>query len=122
MCPGAGTSAGPYTILLSADRTQNAEIPMLDVFRSITGGKSRQAQQQTDELEMLIATAREERSAISTMLTALTARGAKLPPVNKILEDVAGRATMIAERLDEIALQLTALDDRTRGLEELRGQ
>ena len=53
---------------------------MLDAFKSI-GGKNKLAQQQTDELEMLIATAREERSAISAMLTALTTRSAKLTPL-----------------------------------------
>ena len=38
---------------------------MLDAFKTITGGKGKLAQKQTDELEQLIATAREERSAIS---------------------------------------------------------
>jgi hypothetical protein len=36
---------------------------MLDAFKNMTGGKGKLVQQQTDELETLIATAREERSA-----------------------------------------------------------
>ena len=50
---------------------------MLDAFKNITG-KGKLVQKQTEELETLIATAREERTAISAMLTALTARSAKV--------------------------------------------
>ena len=63
---------------------------MLDAFKNMTGGKGKLVQKQTDELELLIATAREERSAISAMLTALTTRSAKLTPLGKTLEQVVG--------------------------------
>ena len=63
---------------------------MLDAFRSMTSGKNKQVQQQTDELQLLITSAREERSALSTMLTTLTARSAKLTPFGKSLEQVIG--------------------------------
>ena len=66
---------------------------MLDAFKSITGGKGKDVQKQTDELQLLIATAREERSAISTMLNALTTRSAKLAPLGKQLEQVTDKAT-----------------------------
>ena len=92
---------------------------MLDALKNFSGGKGRLVQKQTDELEALIATAREERSAISAMLTALTTRSAKLTPLSKTLEQVTDRATSVTERLDEIAQRLTALDDRTRVLEEI---
>ena len=65
---------------------------MLDAFKNITGGKGKLVQKQTDELELLIATAREERSAISAMLTALTTRSAKLTPLGKSLEQVTEKA------------------------------
>ena len=55
---------------------------MLDAFKSI-GGKGKAVQQQTEELQLLITTAREERSAISAMLNSLTTRGAKLTPLSK---------------------------------------
>ena len=66
---------------------------MLDTFRSMTGGKNKQMQQQTDELQNLIHAAREERSALSTMLTTLTARSAKLTPLGKTLAQVMEIAT-----------------------------
>src|SRR5439155_2332862 len=66
-----------------------------------------------------IATAREERSAISAMLTALTTRSAKLTPLSKSLEQVTDRATSVTTRLDEIAKRLEALDEHTKQLEEV---
>ena len=92
---------------------------MLDAFKSMTGGKGKLVQKQTDELELLIATAREERSAISAMLTALTTRSAKLTPLGKTLEQVSEKATTVTARLDEITKRLTTLDDRTKELVEV---
>ena len=71
----------------------------------MTGGKSKLVQKQTDELELLIATAREERSAISAMLTALTTRSAKLTPLSKSLEQMTEKATgvTVAARRDHQA-------------------
>ena len=68
---------------------------MLDAFKNIAGGKGKLVQQQTDELELLIATAREERGAISAMLTALTTRSAKLAPLGKTLEQVTEKAASV---------------------------
>src|SRR3954454_12131585 len=93
---------------------------MLDAFKQMAGGgKGKLAQQQTLELEMLIATAREERSAISAMLTALTTRSAKLTPLGKSLEQVSEKASGVTARLDEIGKRLATLDDRTRELEDI---
>jgi len=92
---------------------------MLDAFKTMTGGKNKLVQKQTDDLELLITTAREERSAISAMLTALTTRSAKLAPLGKTLEQVSEKTAGVTSRLDEIAKRLTALDDRTRELTEL---
>src|SRR5262245_36751090 len=92
---------------------------MLDAFKTITGTKGKLAQKQTDELEMLIATAREERSAISAMLTALTTRSAKLTPLGKSLEQVSEKAGGVTARLDEIVTRLEALDERTRELDTI---
>src|SRR3954452_21087456 len=93
---------------------------MLDAFKQMAGGgKGKLAQQQTDELELLIATAREERSAISAMLTALTTRSAKLTPLGKSLEQVSEKASGVTAKLDDITKRLTALDDRTKELSEL---
>ena len=92
---------------------------MLDAFKNMTGGKGKLVQQQSDELEQLIATAREERSAISAMLTSLSTRSAKLTPLGKSLEQVSEKASSVTAMLDEITKRLTALDERTRELEEI---
>ncbi|MBI4486401.1 MAG: hypothetical protein HY655_10355, partial [Acidobacteria bacterium] len=92
---------------------------MLDAFKNMTGGKGKLVQKQTGELEALIAVAREERSAISAMLTALTTRSAKLAPLGKSLEQVTEKATTVTARLDEIAKRLTSLDDHTKELGEI---
>src|ERR1700688_782544 len=92
---------------------------MLDAFKVITGGKGKVVQQQTDELQLLIASAREERSAISDMLNVLTTRSAKLAPLGKQLELVTEKATDVSDRLDDIGTRLAALDGRTREPEEV---
>src|SRR5580765_2992400 len=86
--------------------------PMLDAFKSLSGNKGKIVEKQATELELLIATAREERSAISAMLTALTTRSSKLTPLTKSLEQVTDKAAGVMSRLDEIASRLTSLDDR----------
>src|SRR6476660_2320786 len=104
----------------SADNTFRRTTHMLDAFKQMAGGsKGKLAQQQTDELEMLIATAREERSAISAMLTALTTRSAKLTPLGKSLEQVSEKASAVTTRLDDISKRLGALGDRTKELDEI---
>ena len=99
--------------------TEIQEIHMLDAFQSIAGGKGKQVQKQTDELQLLIATAREERSALSAMLTTLTARSAKLTPLGKSLEQVTEKATSAGAKLDELTKRISALDDRARELEDI---
>src|SRR5262249_40906265 len=103
----------------SADKQHRRSPHMLDAFKTIAGGRNKIAQKQTDELEMLIATAREERSAISAMLTALTTRSAKLTPLGKSLEQVSEKASSVTARLDEIVTRLEALDERTRELDTI---
>ena len=97
-------------------RAAGSQRDMLDAFKNMTGGKSKLVQKQTDELELLIATAREERSAISAMLTTLTTRSAKLTPLGKSLEQVTeqgdGRDRRGSTRSRS---RLAALDDRTQG-------
>src|SRR5580765_7654328 len=100
-------------------RTFQRSFVMLDAFKSLTGGNGKAVQSQADELQALISTAREERSAISAMLNALTTRGAKLTPLTKQLEQVTDRATAITDKLDDVAKRLATLDNRTRELEEV---
>ena len=89
---------------------------MLDAFKNITGGKGKLVQQQTTELETLIATAREERSALSAMLTSLTTRSAKLTPLSKSLEQVTDRATAVTSFRAATAVPGSAIWRASRGL------
>src|SRR5436190_4295439 len=90
---------------------------MLEALKSLTGGKS--TQKSAEELERLIATAREERAAIAEMLMSLQTRSAKLVPMSKSLEQMTEKATTATARLDEIARRLATLDERTRELEDV---
>ena len=92
---------------------------MLDALKNLTGGKNKLVQKQTDELELLLASAREERAAISAMLTTLTARSQKLAPLSRTLEQTTERVTGVTERLDDIAARLAQIDDRAKALEEV---
>src|SRR5262249_700568 len=92
---------------------------MLDAFKNITGAKTKLVQKEADELETLIATAREERGAISAMVTALTSQSAKLTPLGRTLEQLSEKAAGVTARLDDIGKRLSALDDRARELEEI---
>src|SRR5215475_2990245 len=90
---------------------------MLEALKTITGGKS--TQKQAEELERLIATAREERSALGEMLNSLQTRSAKLVPMSKSLEQMTEKATAATARLDDIAKRLMSLDERTKELEDI---
>ena len=58
---------------------------MLDAFKKNSGNTGRV---QADELQALIATSREERAALSTMLTQIQLHSAKLATASKTLQDV----------------------------------
>ena len=90
---------------------------MLETLRNLTGGRG--AQKHAEELEKLIAKAREERSALNEMLSSLTTRGAKLQPMSKSLDQMTEKASAATAKLDDIARRLTALDDRTKELDEV---
>src|SRR5688500_5307081 len=78
---------------------------MLDALKSLAGG-GKAAQKQAEELEALIATAREERSALSAMLTQVTMRSGKLTETAKTLDDVGKKAGAATDTLDTIATRL----------------
>ena len=73
---------------------------MLEAFKNLSSNKGKLVEKQSTDLELLIATAREERSAISAMLTALTTRSSKLAPLTKSLEQVTDKAAGVMARLD----------------------
>src|SRR5204862_2498709 len=90
---------------------------MLDAIKGLTGGGK--AQKQSDDLQGLIAAAREERSALSTMLTQISMRSAKLAQLGKSLEQVDQKAATTTTKLDEIVKRVEGLEDRARSFGEV---
>ena len=88
---------------------------MLDAFKK-TG---KPARQQAEELEALIATSREERAALSTMLTQLQLQSARLATSGKSLAEVDEKAGKAHSRLDEVVDKLTQVDLRAKELETI---
>ena len=84
---------------------------MLDAFKMIGSGKAQKAA--ADELQALINSAREERSALSEMLTQVTVRSGKLTQTHKALETVEKSAAGTTGKMDELARRLASLDERT---------
>ena len=91
---------------------------MFDGLKNLTGGKGK-TQQQASELERLIATAREERGAVSAVLNSLTSQSARFAPLALSLEQVGDRTAAVAAKLDEIGARLNGLDERTRSFEDV---
>src|SRR5688500_13231302 len=85
---------------------------MLDAIKGLAGGG--RAQKQTDDLHLLIATAKEERSALSAMLTQVSMRSSKLAQVGKSLEQVDDKAAATAARLDALVARIHDLEERSR--------
>ncbi len=91
---------------------------MLDAFKTLTGG-SNKGQKQAEDLQALIAAAKEERGALSAMLTQISMRSSKLAQLGKSLEQVTEKATGASERLDELATRIDGIDDRTHAFAEV---
>src|SRR5919108_2994600 len=88
---------------------------MLDALKGL-GGK---AQKQSDDLQSLIAAAREERSALSAMLTQISMRSSKLQQMGKSLEQVGQKAGQASDRLDELVKRVEGLEERARSFGEV---
>src|SRR5882672_2556354 len=85
---------------------------MLDAIKGLTGGGK--AQKTSDDLQGLITTAKEERSALSTMLTQISMRSAKLSSLGKQLEQVDQKAVSTTGKLDEIVKRVEGLEERAK--------
>ena len=95
---------------------------MLDAFKKMGTGGGKPAQEQADELEALINTSREERGALSAMLTQIEVHAKKLSHVGKSLHQVNDRATGATGKLEELSTKLSALEARTKGFEQVEGR
>ena len=89
---------------------------MLDALKGLMGGKS---QKDIDDLQGLIATAREERRALSTMLDQITKHSSGLAQVSKSLEQVDLKAGAAAGKVEEIDKRIGGLEGRTRTFAEI---
>ena len=85
---------------------------------------TKSVEEQRDELQALIDTAREERGALSTMLTQIEVRAGKvsLPQVSKAVQRVADKATAASEQLEVLAGRLAAFEERGKEIAKLDGR
>jgi DNA repair exonuclease SbcCD ATPase subunit len=88
---------------------------MLDGFKK----QGRSAREQADDLESLIATSREERAALTMMLSQIQLHGAKVAAAGRTLQEVDERSAAAERRLDEIMRRMTQVDSRTNDVEAL---
>jgi chromosome segregation ATPase len=88
---------------------------MLD---ALFGGSSNTKKQQ-DELQALVAQARDERAALSAMLTQMAGGTSKLAQTSKSLDQVGQKAELALRKLDELGLKVSGYEERARGLEHI---
>src|SRR5687768_4780734 len=92
---------------------------MLDAFKK---SSNRPAALQANELEALIAASKEERAALSTMLTQIQLQIAKLATAGKSLQEVDEKAGKAHARLDEVTDRLAKTGAKVSELEALEGR
>src|SRR5258708_22342704 len=88
---------------------------MLDAFKSKSGASNLQF----DELQALIAASKEERAALSTMLTQVQLHSAKLSSSSKTLQEVEEKAGKAHTKLDEVTDRLNQTAGRVKELEAI---
>ena len=89
------------------------------MLEALFGGNSGSKKQQHDELQALVNQAREERAALSAMLTQMAGGTSKLAQTSKALDQVGLKADLALKKLDELGHKVTGYDERARGLEQI---
>ena len=92
---------------------------MLNSLKNMAGSRNRHAQDEADQLQSLITTARQEREAANAMLTNLIARSVRMAPLSKAIDETDERTTAVAERLEKVADRLGAIESRVQQLASL---
>lgn len=82
-------------------------------------GSPANKKQQQDELQALIAQAKEERTMLSAMLTQMAGGTSKLAQTSKALDQVGQKADAALKRLDELGHKVGGYEDRAKGLEQI---
>jgi DNA repair exonuclease SbcCD ATPase subunit len=85
---------------------------MLDGFKKHQGRSA-------DDLEALIATSREERAALTMMLSQIQLHSAKLSAATRTLQEIEQRSAQAERRLDDIMSRMTQVNRRTDDVEAL---
>jgi chromosome segregation ATPase len=90
---------------------------MLETFKELAGGGK--VQKQAEDLRTLLAAAKEERDALSAMLTQFSIRSVKLAQMDKSLEQVGQRAVEAVALIDTLTARVAALEERLSSLDAL---
>ena len=91
---------------------------MLDAIKGFTGGTA-VVQRHADDLHTLIASAQQERAALSAILTQVTMRGSKLSQMSRALETFEARSAGTLGTLDEIDQRVAAIEQQCVRLTDL---
>ena len=93
---------------------------MLDAFKKRgTGDEGKSAKEQVAELQELIGKAREERAALSTMLTQVEMQGSKLSTLGRSLQEVDDRAGGTVGKMDDLGKRMSQLEARAAGVADI---
>ena len=82
-------------------------------------GKSTNTKQQVDELQALVNQAKDERAALSAMLTQMAGGTSKLAQTSKALDQVGQKADAALKRLDDLGNKVAGYEERAKGLEQI---
>ena len=88
---------------------------MLDAIKRMGSGNKQSA----GELQDLIAAAREERAALSAMLTQVQLHGTKVAAAGKAVQQVEEKAAKAVGRVDELSSKIGAIDTHVQSLTTL---
>ena len=94
-------------------------LPTSDHVRDAIFGNAGNKKQQQDELQALVTQARDERAALSAMLTQMAGGTSKLAQTSKSLEQVGQKADLALKKLDELGQKVGGYEERAKGLEQI---
>ena len=90
---------------------------MLDALKKLTGGS--RTEKQAEDFQALIASAKEERSALNAMLAQIALRGSKLAEVGKTLEQFDAKTLATDLKITDVDKRIAGLEERTRTFTEI---
>ena len=82
-------------------------------------GSSANNKKQLDELQQLVSQARDERAALSAMLTQMAGGTSKLAQTSKALDQVSAKADGALKKLEDLGHKVASYDERAKAFEQL---